>query len=525
MHKRLNIGVVVMAIFISYSLLTHDADAATINASSCSMTDVSQAYNAATDGDTVIVPSGNCTWSSTLFIQKEVSIKGQGIGLTVIRLGSSVSAMSIQAGMVRLSGFTFDCNNLEPYYKHMITVGWNDGGGCDGGYNIANWRIDSNKFTNCGPSDTLGKGAISVFGAGYGLIDSNTFDNCGGECIEINSDGYLSRLRSSDPGQYSSSKTIYIEDNTFNYTGSFQNDNVVEGTSGSRYVFRYNTVNSSDTSYIAGVVGTHDCSGSDNCSPSTQEDMDAVLVEMYGNTINNNSNNIDYLLHHRSGRAFVYNNTVYYNNVSVAWLYHLRSKHRVPSCGIYKSGERNLADYCHEGAGEGISLAKTTINGGINNVQTTGIVMASVADFPTYGGSIIIGTEQVDYTGLNGNELTGVTRGANNTTPASHVSASNVDLLIFGQCDEQPNNSYYWGNVFKQTPESAGVPIASVNIGTGDALPNYEEYDMVSYAQRPNNWQYRIGTAYSYVPYPYPHPLRTGISIPSAPSNLRRLLQ
>jgi len=55
----------------------------------------------------------------------------------------------------------------------------------------------------------------------------------------------------------------------------------------------------------------------------------------------------------------------------------------------------------------------------------------------------------------------------------------------------------------------------------GEGGPDYTAYDIRSYAERPNNWQYRIGTAYSYTPYPSPHPLRAGSSPPSTLLNLR----
>ncbi len=40
----------------------------------------------------------------------------------------------------------------------------------------------------------------------------------------------------------------------------------------------------------------------------------------------------------------------------------------------------------------------------------------------TSSGTIQIGTEQITYTGITGNFLTGCTRGANSTTEASHTS-------------------------------------------------------------------------------------------------------
>src|SRR5262245_43408152 len=50
--------------------------AATINAATCSSTDVQAAINPAAGGDTVVIPNGACTWTSG------VTINGKGIVLT-----------------------------------------------------------------------------------------------------------------------------------------------------------------------------------------------------------------------------------------------------------------------------------------------------------------------------------------------------------------------------------------------------------------------------------------------------------
>src|SRR5438477_6152192 len=42
------------------------AEAATVNALSCSVTDVANAVAAASNGDTVNIPAGDCTWTSQL---------------------------------------------------------------------------------------------------------------------------------------------------------------------------------------------------------------------------------------------------------------------------------------------------------------------------------------------------------------------------------------------------------------------------------------------------------------------------
>ena len=70
--------------------------------------------------------------------------------------------------------------------------------------------------------------------------------------------------------------------------------------------------------------------------------------------------------------------------------------------------------------------ATTTLNGGINSSTTT-IVLTDASQFPSSGTNFIqIGTEEISYTGISTNTLTGVTRGVRNTTAASHSSGAAV---------------------------------------------------------------------------------------------------
>ena len=81
--------------------------------------------------------------------------------------------------------------------------------------------------------------------------------------------------------------------------------------------------------------------------------------------------------------------------------------------------------------------AQTSLNGGINSSTTT-IVLTDASLFPTSGTSFVqIGNEEISYTGLSGNTLTGVTRGVRNTTAASHSNADTVtnstDYVAWGE--------------------------------------------------------------------------------------------
>jgi len=79
----------------------------------------------------------------------------------------------------------------------------------------------------------------------------------------------------------------------------------------------------------------------------------------------------------------------------------------------------------------------TTLNGAID-ASTTTIVLTSVVNFPTTGTNHIqIGSEEISYTGISGNTLTGVTRGARGTTAASHSDGATItntsDFVAWGE--------------------------------------------------------------------------------------------
>jgi hypothetical protein len=70
--------------------------AATINATNCSSAAVQAAINAAVDGDTVVIPSGTCTWTSGVTISgKGIKLQGSGSGRII---GRSTSSVTIGAG-------------------------------------------------------------------------------------------------------------------------------------------------------------------------------------------------------------------------------------------------------------------------------------------------------------------------------------------------------------------------------------------------------------------------------------------
>jgi hypothetical protein len=81
----------------------------------------------------------------------------------------------------------------------------------------------------------------------------------------------------------------------------------------------------------------------------------------------------------------------------------------------------------YRSSGDGTSDGTLSyLDGAITAIQTT-ITLDSVWQFPTTG-TLLIDSEQITYTGTNtsSNQITGCTRGANSTTPATHTDNTAV---------------------------------------------------------------------------------------------------
>ena len=73
--------------------------------------------------------------------------------------------------------------------------------------------------------------------------------------------------------------------------------------------------------------------------------------------------------------------------------------------------------------------ATTTLNGGINAVTTT-IVLTDASVSNIRYKLLQIGSEEISYTGISSNTLTGVTRGVRNTTAATHSNGATVTIVL-----------------------------------------------------------------------------------------------
>ena len=117
------------------------------------------------------VPAGSCTWSSTLSIDKGVSLNGAGIGKTIITKATNTLITYRPANksanlLIRISGFTFDMGGGQGVVLDVSS----------GTTTIpqSKLRIDSNRFQNIALGSTQHQ-FIRHSGNIYGVVDSNEF--------------------------------------------------------------------------------------------------------------------------------------------------------------------------------------------------------------------------------------------------------------------------------------------------------------------------------------------------------------
>ena len=262
------------------------AEAATINAKSVSLPDVSSAIASAHDGDTVVVPPGTASWTSTLTIAKGIMLEGAGNDKTVIldevpreesreqparrsqpegpkqqsperpggavsaqpmappgqarrKVGSSRGLMKIQltpSQSFRLTGFTFRYGSSTMRVTDALLH-------IDG--TCPSVRVDHCHF------DQLYRVGILFQGWIYGVVDHCRWDgraNAGTVQAMVVNNGATWGGGANNygdgswatPTDFGSQKFLFIEDNIFNNLGTVQTTPMIDCQDGGRYVSRHN---------------------------------------------------------------------------------------------------------------------------------------------------------------------------------------------------------------------------------------------------------------------------------------------
>jgi len=216
---------------------THVAD-------SCSLAHVQTAYDAASEGDTVLVPAGSCYWTGGITISKNISIFGAdsttsspctntGTTLTTSSNDGFFNITGTTTGEIRISGFRFNLGGPTSYNRYAVTVSGTH----------SQLHIDHNRFDG-------GKPQLEINGYIRGVVHSNCFlnSNISISLLGDGEGGFWGRpiLAGNDMG----TGTLYVEENTFKRTntgmgGCVDTNNHIESGHDGNFVIRYNTFDGS----------------------------------------------------------------------------------------------------------------------------------------------------------------------------------------------------------------------------------------------------------------------------------------
>jgi len=269
--------------------------AAVINAASCSLADVTSAVSRAAQGDTVLLPVGTNSWTSTLTLSG-VTLQGAGADKTVIRDETPIVSGGSGKGiaLIQINSTTSPTRVTQIRFTSGVTNNVTTFNGNYGAEIVVygttpNWRVDHCLF------NLLSGKTIQVTGDAFGLIDHNTFSTFNRIAIEVFGAGYGDSDWAA-PTQFGSANALYIEDNTFSDGNNF---GWVDVSNGARAVFRRNTC----SGYFFNTHGAE----------TSQRYRSARYVEVYQNSfsymVGSQYQNFYTMCDIRGGSAVVFSNT------------------------------------------------------------------------------------------------------------------------------------------------------------------------------------------------------------------------
>ncbi len=223
----------VVAGLLSLTCLTvFPAYADTLVADSCDRQHVQSKIDVASDGDIVMIPTGSCTWSSSVTISDQgIVLQGAGIGQTTISTaGTAVDVTGAQGKPFRITAMTFQGGGTSE--KTILVSG-----------DCQNFRIDNIAFLN------ISAHAVYVRGDTFGVIDHCTVEANGQALFFEGGNPRGHYLYSLDPG-FGTANAVYVEDCILKYIGSDPGGsfchNVIEWRKGAKIVLRHSTVTDHD---------------------------------------------------------------------------------------------------------------------------------------------------------------------------------------------------------------------------------------------------------------------------------------
>lgn len=274
--------------------------------------DVQNTVNNTVNGDTIIIPPGVVSWSSTLFVPDDITILGSGVGITVIKdeesrssgLGDVFEFHPNISGLCRLSNLSISggVTNTTVLFHGAVIVS----GSC------YKFRIDHCYFTN------LYNINVSISTNVTGVFDHNTvFELNFTSGISVDNGAMQGGNGLWGDGLWAStinygavSNFFYIENNIFDYEA---NNNAMLGLedsfAGSEVCVRYNSC----TNWYVQDHGTE----------TSARFRSGRALEIYENVFTQtpSQSRDGAFLFLRGGTALVFSNTItgYFGNPSAFW--------------------------------------------------------------------------------------------------------------------------------------------------------------------------------------------------------------
>lgn len=433
-------------------------------------------------GDRINVGAGTATWSSTLTINKALTLAGAGDTSSIINGGSAVVIVVNlpSAAAVRITGFGFTgtggSTQLESTLINLRGT-------------LENVRLDHLRFTNIqnhavyvGLWDAIPKSPKILF-------DNITYTSSltSGFQRFVKIMGNNSTWTQDD--NYGTDNFVFIEDSTFTWTGAAStNSGVTDTEHGARLVVRYNTIN-------GGGVQVHD-------TGSTPAAKGQRATEVYNNTFScaiTGCSNIP-AIGIRGGGWLIWGNTfkagfwtpgfpqIYRATMGPGYLGQSCNGTPMPAC--------NTPTYYHCSGGDrrACSYSGDSVCSGIGSC----VIAATDASSCPAAYPFIPNLDRVN----GGSGASGY--------PCRHQSGWGKESAD-GKT-QQPSPVYWWNN--------KNASAQAVNLSY-DVSPWF----LVNrdYCNRDPSSTCGARTAWTYTPYTYPHPLQSGAAAaaPPPPANPR----
>lgn len=477
------------------------AEAQTINASSCSSSDVQSALNqVSANGATVVVPSGSCTWTSAVSLSSSYSftLQGQSTVATTNAQGNpgsfkdstliidgrssgntpvlSIVLKGSSSQVVRITGISLQGGPVV-YNGDLLLSG-----------NTGQARLDHSHFID------LNDLAVSMYEPMTGVADHNLFDAGtntvwnGIRVYNMGGDGYGDTPWTVGPG-FGTSAFIFMENNTFN--NGFMNDCEMGGA----FVARYNTYNVTAANQNIGIQS--------HATGSQPRGRGCRAWEVYDNVIGGGGGSIQYSAGFQtSGTGLWWGNTVSNSQHDIAF-----NSDRDSSTEYSQTMPPNGWGYCgsvHSGTASGWD--QNTNSGGYACLDQIGRGQGDMLS--GYWPNVQDNSHPGVYTGSWPNEV---------LQPAyiwmeSYSGASSLVIVNSPNGNIQANRDYY-------APVSPFTGATGTGYGTSSAMPSTCTTGVGYWATDKNEFYTCTATntwTPYYSPYTYPHPLVGSSSSSSA---------